>query len=84
VAIVTKNTMVIRDLDLLAELARHRAVVVFLSITTLDAELCRTMEPRTSQPERRLAALRALAEAGVPCGVMVAPTIPGLTYHEVP
>jgi len=76
--------MVIRDLDLLAELARHRAVVVFLSITTLDAELCRTMEPRTSQPERRLAALRALAEAGVPCGVMVAPTIPGLTDHEVP
>lgn len=84
VAIVTKNAMVTRDLDLLAELQRHHAVAVYLSITTLDAELCRSMEPRTSQPQRRLAALRQLADAGVRCGVMVAPIIPGLTDHEIP
>lgn len=84
VGIVTKNYLVTRDLDLLQELARHRAVAVWLSITTLDPGLRRLMEPRTSPPAARLAAIRALAEAGVPVGVMVAPVIPGLTDHELP
>lgn len=84
VAIITKNHLVTRDLDLLAELAGHRAAAVVLSITTLDAELARRMEPRTSTPERRLAALQALAAAGIPAGVNVAPIIPGLTDSEIP
>ena len=84
VGIVTKNHMVTRDLDLLRELAGHRAAMVMLSITTLDADLGRIMEPRTSSPKRRLAAVELLAKAGVPVGVMIAPVIPGLTDHEIP
>jgi DNA repair photolyase len=84
VAIITKNHLVTRDLDILAELARHDAVVVFLSVTTLDGELGRTLEPRASQPSGRLAAIEELSRAGVPVGVMVAPIIPGLTDHEMP
>ncbi len=84
VAIVTKNHLVTRDADLLAELARHGAAAVFVSITTLDRGLAGAMEPRTSTPSRRLAAIEALSRAGVPCGVMVAPVIPGLTDHEIP
>jgi DNA repair photolyase len=83
-AIITKNHLVTRDLDVLAELARHGAVVVFLSVTTLDGELGRTLEPRASQPSGRLAAIEELSRAGVPVGVMVAPIIPGLTDHEMP
>jgi DNA repair photolyase len=84
VAIITKNHLVTRDLDLLVELARHQAVAVVLSITTLHNELQRVMEPRTSVPARRLGAVRALAQAGVPVGVNVAPVIPGLTDQEMP
>lgn len=84
VAIVTKNELVARDLDLLGELATHRAAMVFVSITTLDDDLCGAMEPRTSRPARRLEALRRITAAGVPCGVMVAPVVPGLTDHEMP
>lgn len=84
VVIITKNSLVTRDLDLLTELAGHHAAAVYLSITTLDASLARTMEPRTSHPTRRLAAIEALARAAVPVGVMVAPVIPGLTDHEMP
>ena len=84
VAIVTKNYLVTRDLDVLAGLARYGAAAVFLSITTLDGNLARIMEPRTSHPSQRLAAIEALAQAGVPAGVMVAPVIPGLTDHELP
>jgi DNA repair photolyase len=84
VGIVTKNALVARDLDLLAELARHNAAVVFISVTTLDSDLRKIMEPRTSPPAARLATIRKLAEAGVPVGVMVAPVIPGLTDHEMP
>ena len=84
VVIVTKNHLVTRDLDLLAELARYEASAAFLSITTLDGGLGRTMEPRASQPTRRLAAIEALAQAGVPTGVLVAPVIPGLTDYELP
>lgn len=84
VAIVTKNLLVTRDLDLLSELARHHAASVYLSITTLDPELRSIMEPRTSPPLARLAAIRKLSEAGIPAGVLVAPIIPGLTDHEIP
>jgi len=84
VGIVTKNQLILRDLDLLTELARHNAVVVFVSVTTLDSDLRRVMEPRTSPPGARLATIRQLAAAGVPVGVMVAPVIPGLTDHEMP
>ena len=84
VFIVTKNRLVTRDIDLLAELARHHAVGVWLSITTLDSELRQVMEPRTSLPAARLAAIRELAAAGIPVGVNVAPIIPGLTDHETP
>ena len=84
VVIITKNHLVTRDLDLLGELARHEAAAVYLSVTTLDARLARTMEPRTSQPTRRLAAIEALSRAGVPTGVLVAPVIPGLTDTELP
>jgi DNA repair photolyase len=84
VGVITKNFLVTRDIDLLSELAAHRAVAVKISITTLDAALQRKMEPGTSRPSRRLAAVERLAAAGVPVGVMVAPIIPGLTDHEVP
>src|SRR2546423_596620 len=78
VGIVTKSGLVTRDLDLLTELASHKAAVVFLSITTLDAELAGRLEPRAARPAARLAAVEELAKAGVPVGVMTAPMIPGL------
>ena len=73
-----------RDLDLLMQLAEHNAVCVSLSITTLDPQLARLMEPRTSSPEARLRALRELSDAGIRTNVMVAPVIPGLTDSEMP
>lgn len=84
VGIVTKNALVTRDLDLLTEMAQFNTVHVFLSVTTLDEELARTMEPRTSSPTARLRAVRQLHEAGIPVGVMIAPVIPGLNDSEVP
>ena len=84
VVVVTKNHLVTRDKDLLSELARHEAAAVAVSLTTLDDDLRRVMEPRTSRPVRRLAAIRKLAEAGIPVGVMTAPVIPGLNDHELP
>jgi len=75
---------VTRDIDVLSELARHNAVAVFVSVTTLDTDLRKVMEPRTSPPAARLAAIEALARAGIPVGVVVAPVIPGLTDHEMP
>ncbi|HXT58647.1 MAG TPA: PA0069 family radical SAM protein [Pirellulales bacterium] len=84
VAIITKNALLTRDLDLLASMAARRLVHVYLSVTTLDAELARTLEPRTSPPHVKLAAIKSLSGAGVPVGVMVAPVIPGLTDHEAP
>ncbi len=84
VAIITKNHLVTRDVDLLAELARHEAAAVFVSVTTLDGTLARSMEPRTCQPSGRLAAIETLARAGVRTGVLVAPIIPGLNDHEIP
>jgi DNA repair photolyase len=84
VVIITKNYLVTRDTDLLGELARNNAAAAYLSITTLDGNLARNLEPRASEPHRRLAAIEALAQAGIPAGVMVAPVIPGLTDHELP
>jgi DNA repair photolyase len=84
VGIITKNKLVTRDIDVLSELARFQAVAVFVSITTLDAELVRALEPRTTQPMGRLTAVAELAKAEIPVGVMVAPIIPGLNDHEVP
>jgi len=84
VTIITKNFLVTRDLDLLKELAAHRAVAVHLSINSLDAELARRLEPRASLPKQRLAAVQALSAAGVPVGVLVAPVIPALNDHEIP
>ena len=84
VGIVTKGFLVTRDIDVLTELARVNAASVMLSITTLDPELQRKMEPLASPPSKRLAAIEALAKAGVPVGVMAAPVIPGLTDHELP
>lgn len=84
VAVVTKNHLVCRDKDLLAELARFRAACVCISITTLDADLAGRMEPRTSRPAARLAAISELAAAGIPVGVLTAPIIPGLNDHEIP
>jgi DNA repair photolyase len=82
--IVTKSHTVTRDIDHLSELARHRAALVFLGITTLDATLAQVMEPRATRPEGRLAAIAELSRAGIPAGVLVAPVIPGLTDHELP
>jgi DNA repair photolyase len=84
VCIITKNFLVTRDLDLLGELAAHRAVMVHLSINSLDRELARRLEPRASLPAQRLAAVEALAKAGIPVGVLVAPVIPALNDHEIP
>jgi DNA repair photolyase len=84
VTVVTKNFLVTRDLDLLGELAQHQAAVVFVSLTTLDSELRAVMEPRTSPPAARLAAIKRLTDAGVPAGFLLAPVIPGLTDHEIP
>ncbi|HVT27881.1 MAG TPA: PA0069 family radical SAM protein [Lacipirellulaceae bacterium] len=84
VGIITKNALVVRDLDLLRQLAEHQAVRVSLSVTTLDAKLARAMEPRTSSPVARLRAIRELSQAGIRTNVMVAPVIPGLNDSEIP
>lgn len=84
VCIITKNALVSRDADHLGELARHGAASVNLSITTLDRDLARIMEPRTSVPNLRLEAIRKLADAGIPAGIMIAPVIPGINDHEIP
>lgn len=84
VAIITKNRLVTRDVDLLRNLAAHDAVAVNISVTSLDSNLQRVLEPRTSSPQARLETIRRLHTAEIPTGVMVAPVIPGLTDHEVP
>jgi DNA repair photolyase len=84
VSIITKNRLVTRDIDMLGDLAAHNATAVNVSVTSLDSNLQRVLEPRTSSPQARLDAIRQLRSAGIPVGVMVAPIIPGLTDHEVP
>ncbi|MCK6555303.1 PA0069 family radical SAM protein [Candidatus Binatia bacterium] len=84
VSIITKSHLVTRDVDRLAALAAYRAVHVQLSITSLDPDVARRMEPRAARPDRRLEAVRVLSAAGVPTGVSVAPVIPGLNDEEIP
>jgi DNA repair photolyase len=81
--IVTKSALVVRDIDLMGPLAELDLVKVAVSITTLDAKLARSMEPRASTPSKRLAALEQLAKAGIPTVVMIGPVIPGLNDHEI-
>ena len=83
VMIVTKSAMVTRDIDLLAPMAEKGLARVGISVTTLDRKLARTMEPRASTPSKRLEAMRALTEAGIPTGVLVSPIIPALNDHEI-
>jgi DNA repair photolyase len=83
VTIVTKSALVLRDLDLLQDLARDRLVSVMVSITSLDSDIKRTLEPRTASPQARLKVIEQLSAAGVPVGVLVAPVIPALTDHEM-
>lgn len=82
--LITKNALVVRDLDVLQAMARQRLVEVNLSITTLDQDLSRTLEPRTSTPAAKLRAIRTLTDAGIPVRVMVAPIIPGLNDSHIP
>ena len=83
VGIVTKKALVTGDLDLLQELANYDAVNVFISVTSLDTELRRILETRTSPPAARLRAIRELSEAGIPTGVLMAPIIPAINDHEI-
>jgi len=83
VGIVTKSALVLRDIDILSRMAERNLCKVALSVTTLDRKLARAMEPRAATPERRLAALRLLSEAGIPTTVMVAPIIPALNEPEI-
>jgi len=82
-SLITKNALVVRDLDLLAPLAAQRLATVYFSVTTLDNRLAAKMEPRASAPHARLRAMRTLADAGVPVGVMAAPMIPMVNDHDL-
>lgn len=84
VGIITKNALVCRDIDILAEMAAQNLVEVCISLTTLNSVLARKLEPRTSSPEARLQAIRKLSQAGVPVSINMAPIVPGLTDHEIP
>ncbi len=84
VVIITKNQLVRRDIDVLQKLAEHQCVLVCISVTSLDADLARILEPRTSSPQARLQAIEALSKAGIPTSVNVSPVIPGLTDNEMP
>jgi DNA repair photolyase len=83
VGIVTKSALVARDIDILSRLAKRNLAKVAISVTSLDPKLARTMEPRAPTPQRRLEALKALSEAGIPTTVMVAPVIPALNDSEI-
>lgn len=83
VGIVTKSALILRDIDILSQMARDGLVRVSMSVTTIERKLARAMEPRASTPTKRLEAMRALSEAGVPTSVMLAPVIPGLNDFEI-
>src|ERR1700680_2196892 len=83
VTIVTKSALVVRDIDLLTDLARDRLVSVMVSITSLTNDIKRTLEPRAASPQARLRVVRQLAQAGIPVGVLIAPVIPAITDHEM-
>ena len=82
-SIITKSNLITRDVDILGPMGRENLAQAFVSITTLDRDLARTMEPRAATPARRLDAVKRLADAGVPVGVGFAPVIPGLNDHEL-
>ena len=84
VGIVTKNRLIIRDIDVLQDMISFNCASVAISVTTLDSTLANIMEPRTSQPNVRIDTIRKLSEAGIPVMVLIAPVIPGLTDHEIP
>lgn len=84
VGMISKNSLVTRDLDILSDLAKDNLVHVHISITTLNEDLRRVMEPRTASARKRLLTVEALAKAGIPVGIMNAPIIPGLNHHEIP
>ncbi len=84
VSLITKNSLVQRDLDVLKEMAELKLISVCLSITTLDRDLARRMEPRTSSPEKRFETIEVMAKNNIPAGVNIAPVIPGLTDEEIP
>src|SRR5690606_15654769 len=84
VGIITKNSLILRDLDLLQDLASDNLVHVYITVTTLDEDLRSIMEPRTASARKRLKTIEALSNAGVPVGIMNAPIIPGLNHHEIP
>lgn len=81
---ITKNSLITRDIDILSDLAKDNLVHVYISLTTLNEELRRALEPRTASAFKRLKTIEQLSKAGVPTGVMVAPVIPGLNHHEIP
>jgi DNA repair photolyase len=84
VSIITKNSLITRDIDVLTELAEHNLVHVMISITGTDEKMRQLLEPRTASYKNRMAVLEALSKHGIPCGVMVAPIIPGINNHEIP
>ena len=84
VGMISKNSLVVRDLDILTDLAKDNLVHIMISITTLDEDLRRAMEPRTASAKKRLQTVETLAKAGIPVGIMNAPIIPGLNHHEIP
>ena len=84
VVFITKNHLITRDIDLLQQLAAHKAVVAYISITSLDPQLAHQLEPRASSPAQRLHAIRELSQAGIPVGVSLAPVIPAINEDEIP
>jgi len=84
VVIITKNALIQRDIDLLQKLAEHQAIKVFITLTSLDSNLTRILEPRASSPQARLETITQLSQAGIPTNVMMAPIIPALTDSEIP
>ncbi len=84
ISIITKNTLVTRDLDILRELASYKLVHVYFSMNTLDESLRRFLEPRTASHQKKLKAINDLSNEGIPVGIMNAPVIPGLNHHEIP
>jgi len=84
ISMITKNSLILRDLDIIQEMAKHNLIGVFVSITSLDENLRQKLEPRTTTAKQRLKVIEQLSSVGVPMGVMSAPIIPGLNNHEIP
>ncbi len=80
---ITKNSLITRDIDILSELAKLNLITVHISVTTFEEKLRSIMEPRTATASKRMETIKKLSEAGIPVGVMVAPIIPGLNNHEI-